>query len=49
MTQEIGCSFAVFSVGGRGNAVPISARRDVLLPVSVAQSLPTVARMSGCQ
>ncbi|MBB4709426.1 hypothetical protein FHY34_003306 [Xanthomonas arboricola] len=48
MTQGIDCSFAVVSVGGRGDVVSISARRDVW-PASGAQSPPTVARMSGCQ
>lgn len=46
MTQGIGCSFAVVSVGGRGNAVPISARRDAW-PVSGAQSPPVVAARSS--
>lgn len=46
MTQGIGCSFAVVSVGGRGNAVLISAGHDVWL-VSGAQSPPVVAARSS--
>ncbi|NJC03652.1 hypothetical protein GGR63_003599 [Xanthomonas sp. 3272] len=42
MTQGIGCSFAVVSVGGRGDVVSISARRDVW-PASGAQSPPVAA------